>query len=206
MQYNLYAGGFVAHVAFGDRSIKTRAEGFVSSITNSFEIVLRRNVEVKIILLPDSLGEKNNKLLSSSRAMSNSNCLNVYEGHEMAGNANPRTSKEESKPDVPGKRIESIIHEQRLETAWLQATEKGTPGSMSRLKPAERNQVLPQDGPESMNSAEGPSQQDWEDEFNHEIKALKINGGSGMAKRSNHYPISPSLLHNNSSFASLDTM
>ncbi|KAL8554980.1 hypothetical protein ACS0TY_002966 [Phlomoides rotata] len=176
-------GGFVAHVAFRDRSIKTRAEGFVSSITNSFEIVLQRNVEVKIILLPDSSG---------------------HEKEPFAGNANPSTSKEESKSDIPVKRIESIINEQRLETAWLQATEKGTPGSMSRLKPAERNQVLPQDGLESMNSAD--VQQDWEDEFNHEIKALKINGGSGTAKRSNHYPISPSLLHNTSSFASLDTM
>lgn len=125
----------------------------------------------------------------------------MCEGHD-----NPSTSKEDSKSNIPVKRIESIIHEQRLETAWLQATEKGTPGSMSRPKPAERNQVLPQDGMESMNSADVPLQQDWEDEFNHEIKALKISGGSGMAKRSNHYPISPSLLHNNSSFASLDTM
>ncbi|GKG61513.1 hypothetical protein Tco_0621222, partial [Tanacetum coccineum] len=42
----------------------------------------------------------------------------------------------------PVQRIESIIHEQRLETAWLQTAEKGTPGSLNRLKP-ERNQVLP---------------------------------------------------------------
>ncbi|EPS73092.1 hypothetical protein M569_01659, partial [Genlisea aurea] len=51
-------GGLVAHIAFGDRSIKTRAEGFLSSITNSLEVVLQRNVEAKIILLPESLGLK----------------------------------------------------------------------------------------------------------------------------------------------------
>ncbi|KAI3448389.1 hypothetical protein Pfo_005054 [Paulownia fortunei] len=231
-------GGFVAHIGFGDRNIKTRAEGFLSSITNSFEIVLRHNVEVKMILLPDSLGQKQmdknivmnleNESIRSNIAVGNSDLdlcqeplkvsrgsFNVSEGHQMepfesvAGNVNMNTSKE-SKPEIPVKRIESIIHEQRLETAWLQAMEKGTPGTMSRLKP-ERNQVLPQDGTyppnelESMNSADVPLQH-WEDELNHEIKALKINDGMApqkdhIAKRIDHYPISPSLLHN-SSFAS----
>ena len=58
-------------------------------------------------------------------------------------------------------RIESIIREQRLETAWLQAVEKGSPGSLSRLRP-EKNQVLPQNGVdpiESMDSTRFPSHQ-----------------------------------------------
>jgi hypothetical protein len=55
--------------------------------------------------------------------------------------------------DSPGQRIESIIREQRLETAWLQAVEKGSPGSLSRLRP-EKNQVLPQDGVYCVNPME----------------------------------------------------
>ncbi|KAL0412813.1 UNVERIFIED_CONTAM: protein STICHEL [Sesamum radiatum] len=141
--------------------------------------------------------------------------FNIYGSHQMkpfdsvTGNATMSASKE-SKSGIPVKRIESIIHEQRLETAWLQAMEKGTPGSMSRLKP-ERNQVLPQDGTcppnqlEAMNSAD-VSVQHWEDELNHEIKALKISDGVApqkdqIGRRIEHYAISPSLLHN-SSFAS----
>lgn len=204
----LYAGGFVAHVAFGDRNIKTRAEGFLSSITNSFEIVLRHNVEVKMILLPDSSSQKQtdkNVVINQDNKSTRSNTA-VCNSDQME----PSVSKESKKSDIPVKRIESIIHEQRLETAWLQAMEKGTPGSMSRLKP-ERNQVLPQDGIyasnelESMTSVDAPLQH-WEDELNHEIKALKINDRMApqkeqIAKRADHYPISPSLLHN-SSFAS----
>ncbi|XP_011092246.1 protein STICHEL isoform X2 [Sesamum indicum] len=231
-------GGFVAHVAFGDRNIKTRAEGFLSSITNSFEMVLQRNVDVKIIILPDTLLQKQtdkstatnleNKSTRLNVAVSNcdlnfhqepsklsTGSFNIYGSHQMkpfdsiAGNPTMSASKE-NKSGIPVKRIESIIHEQRLETAWLQAMEKGTPGSMSHLKP-ERNQVLPQDSTyppnqlEAMNSTD-VSVQHWEDELNHEIKALKISDGAvpqkdQIGRRIDHYPISPSLLHN-SSFAS----
>lgn len=101
-------------------------------------------------------------------------------------------------------RIESIIHEQRLETAWLQTAEKGMPGSLSRLKP-EKNQVLPQNGiycqdqMDSMNSMAFSSQH-WEDELNHEPK---VNIGRVLrkdqnSKRIDRFPMSPSLLHDKS--------
>ncbi|KAG8364021.1 hypothetical protein BUALT_Bualt19G0082900 [Buddleja alternifolia] len=202
-------GGFIAHIAFGDQYIKTRAEGFLSSITNSFEIVLRRNVEVKIILLPDSLPQnQTDKKIVMNPETKSMRSISADLDLQME-NANTGTSKE-MKSNIPVQRIESIIREQRLETAWLQAMEKGTPGTMSRLKP-ERNQVLPQDGSynsyelEPVNLTELPLQQQWEDELNHEIKALKINDGrtvapqkDQIAKRAEHYPISPSLLHNSS--------
>lgn len=175
-----YAGGFIAHVAFEDSNIKTRAEGFISSITNVFEVVLRSNVEIKISLLHDW------KVGSSFADISTS---------------------EDGKSDLPLRRIESIIHEQRLETAWLQAMDKGTTGSLSHLKP-ERNQVLPQDGidhPNELISKDslGVPLQHWEDELHHEIKVLKINDGRAhqkdqIVKKMDHYPISPSLLHNSS--------
>ncbi|KAM7474462.1 hypothetical protein LguiB_021705 [Lonicera macranthoides] len=66
------------------------------------------------------------------------------------------------------------------------ASEKGTPGSLSRLKP-ERIQVLPQDGTyhhgqmESMNSVNLDSQH-REDELNREINVLKINDGKVLRK------------------------
>lgn len=120
-------------------------------------------------------------------------------------------SKMRTKERNPMQRIESIIHEQRLETAWLQAVEKGTPGSLSRLKP-EKNQILPQEGiyPQNqmkpLNSVELPSQ-NWEDDLNHEMKILKINDRKAVQKdqigrRVDHCPISPSLLHDSTYVAS----
>ncbi|KAK2993648.1 hypothetical protein RJ640_019288 [Escallonia rubra] len=251
------AGVFVAYIAFGDREIKNRAERFLSSITNSFETVLRSNIEIRIILLPevetyinssnpvvlpDSLDQKQiNTTEMNKRATktNGTNAVDVYSDHHshqeslkvsrgsfndegklggsfesIAGSVVPSVEgtvmvngTKEKKPVVPVQRIESIIHEQRLETAWLQATEKGTPGSRSRLKP-ERNQVLPQDGVyhydqvESVNSMKLTSH-NWEDDLNSEINALKIIDGKALQKdqidkRLDHYPTSPSLLHDSS--------
>lgn len=211
-------GLFVAYIAFGERDIKARAERFLSSITNSFETVLRYNVEVRIILLPDgetSLGRKQMDTTEEISKERKAICPNAKGGHSdgklggplqsTAGSPLPlaenRTSTKERNPM---QRIESIIHEQRLETAWLQAVEKGTPGSLNRLKP-EKNQILPQEGiyPQNqikpINSADLSSQH-WEDELNHEMKILKINDRKAVqkdqvGKRVDHCPISPSLLH-----------
>ncbi|KAK1351381.1 hypothetical protein POM88_054402 [Heracleum sosnowskyi] len=86
--------------------------------------------------------------------------------------------------------------------------EKGTPGTLNRSKP-ERNQVLPQDGVYHQNQMDftNPatlSSQHWEDELKDEISALKIYNGKEVTqngqvgKQINHYPMSPSLLHNSS--------
>ena len=134
----------VASIVFGNKDIKSRAERFVSSITNSFEIVLHRNIQVRI-------------------------------GVEEPG----------PKPGNPVQRIESIIHEQRLETAWLQTAEKG--GTLGLLKPeAERNQVLPRDQME-----EGMDEEKWKD------NVVKMNDGNGILKDQigRHYSMSPSFLH-----------
>ncbi|XP_027156842.1 protein STICHEL [Coffea eugenioides] len=239
-------GVFVAYIAFGDSDIKTRAERFHSSITNSFETVLRSNVEVRIVLLPDgdtylsnanpdispvqkpthatnNLNRENAAVLSSSAdGYSNidtcQESLKISRGSfnnsedklpanlgSSAGNAKMGNTKDR-KPEVPVQRIESIIHEQRLETAWLQAMEKGTPGTTNRLRP-EKNQVLPQEGIyhhiqlQSSASADLSSQH-WEDELSRDIKSLKVDDGKALkkdqiSKRVDHYPISPSLLHDN---------
>ncbi|XP_034702094.1 protein STICHEL [Vitis riparia] len=265
-------GGLVAYVAFQDEDIKCRAERFLSSITNSIEIVMRSNVEVKIILLPDGeismnmkavglpdtlglkqrettaavegerkafsmkgidsdLDSSHQELLKVSRGSFNdsegklrggsrdpSNCSPLLDRtfgptDELAEGHIERSSTKERNQEIPMHRIDSIIREQRLETAWLQVAEKGTPRSMSRLKP-EKNQILPQDGSyrqnqvESMNSVGVPSQK-WEDELNHEIKVLKINDRRALqkdpvGKRVDHYPISPSSLHDSSFVANFN--
>lgn len=233
----IVSGGFVAHIAFRDSKVKLRAERFLSSITNSFETILRSNVEVRLVLLPDAetsddsgkpitlinsgglkqMGSQNNMVKREIAVSSNQDPLQVsrssfndpeskmVETFESAsGNAGTSSSKERIS-EIPVQRIESIIREQRLETAWLQAMEKGTPGSMSRLKP-ERNQVLPQDGLyhnnqlEPINSRELFSQH-WHDDLNEEIRSLKMIDGKAVqkdqtSKKGDSYPISPSLLHN----------
>ncbi|KAJ7946509.1 protein STICHEL [Quillaja saponaria] len=231
-------GVFVAYVAFGNGDIKHRVERFLSSITNSMEMVLRRNVEVRIIHLPDGEASVNGvnpvnkqglKQVASSvasereRKSGHSNGTGGYsnfspllrvnfqstpDSSDLLAEDNAQTSgTRETKQQIPMQRIESIIREQRLETAWLQAAEKGTPGSLSRLRP-EKNQVLPQDGTycedqmESMDSTRFSSQP-WEDELNHELKVLKVSNGGVLQKdqigrRVDRYPMSPSLLHDNS--------
>lgn len=257
----LLAGILIAYVAFGDGDIKSRAERFLSSITNSIETVLRRNVEVRIILLPDgeasihygisnelSKGLKKTETTATAaiererKALcSNANCnysdldsqqipVNVVrklsrgsfnelegklKGEDDHSNCSPNfadgnseiSSTKGRKQEIPMQRIESIIREQRLETAWLQATEKGTPGSLSHLRP-EKNQVLPQEDIHQQNHMEyilssGLSSQQWEDELNQELKILKLNedrvlqnGQNG--KKGENYPMSPSLLHDSS--------
>ncbi|KAG5525693.1 hypothetical protein RHGRI_032105 [Rhododendron griersonianum] len=230
-------GIFVAYIAFGERDIKARAERFLSSITNSFETVLRYNVEVRIILLPDdetSLGRNQMDTAEEISRERKSIFPNTKDGYSDIGSRQEPlkrsrgvdsdgklggtllsatgspiplaegNSKMSAKVRNPMQRVESIIHEQRLETAWLQAVEKGTPGSLSRLKP-EKNQILPQEGiyPQNqtkpLNSVD-LSSQNWEDELNREMKILKINDRKAVqkdqiGKRVDHCPISPSLLH-----------
>ncbi|KAK9070730.1 hypothetical protein SSX86_011132 [Deinandra increscens subsp. villosa] len=178
-------GVLVAYIVFRDKDIKSRAERFVSSITNSFEIVLRRNIEVRIILLTDDGTNKPKQI--------NGEPINGLTQRNIESTSMDKCSNEEAlkgrKSGNPVQRIESIIHEQRLETAWLQIAEKGTPGSLQRLKP-ERNQVLPQDGGSSGQME--MSQQQWEDHLTRELNLLKINDGKPFSKE--HTTMSPSLL------------
>ncbi|KAI7725996.1 hypothetical protein M8C21_015251, partial [Ambrosia artemisiifolia] len=180
-------GVLVAYIVFRDKDIKSRAERFVSSITNSFEIVLRRSTEVRIILLTDAGTTKPNP--------NNVEPTNGLTQRKLESTSMEKCSNEEAlkgrKGVNPVQRIESIIHEQRLETAWLQTAEKGTPGSLQRLKP-ERNQVLPQDGGSSGQME--TSQKQWEDDLTRELNLLKINDGKPFSKE--HTTMSPSLLHN----------
>ncbi|XP_023738140.2 protein STICHEL isoform X1 [Lactuca sativa] len=203
-------GILVAYIVFRDKDIKSRAERFLSSITNSFEMVLHRNIEVRIILLsddgptpkpnPDSLQEPQ-KGPRGSFHDSDGKMSGIINSRA----ASPLVAKGRKPPKTgnPVQRIESIIHEQRLETAWLQTAEKGgTPGSLNRLKP-ERNQVLPQDGGDhqrQMVAMDPLSQEKWEDELTRELNLLKIKDGNTLSKEhiGRQYPMSPSLLHDGS--------
>ncbi|GAU14773.1 hypothetical protein TSUD_204220 [Trifolium subterraneum] len=217
-------GVLVAYVAFGDEDVKLRVERFSSSITNSLEIVLRRIVEVRIILLPDGEGGKQINLPGLKQSASTL----ASEDEQRRGHRNGTVSYsslsqsamgssdiltegngvKERRRDNPVQRIESIIREQRLETAWLQAVEKGSPGSLSRLRP-EKNQVLPQDGLycvnplESMDSTRYSSHQHMEDDTNSDLKILSLQNGRVLqkdqsSKRADGYPMSPSILHDSS--------
>lgn len=234
-------GVLIVYIAFVDEDVKCRAERFLISITNSIEMVLRRNVEVRIILLPNGLahlgiGEQGRSPNKSSQVKpgeavgmgakkgygdSESHHWNGSEGKLNGGTNSSLLADERSASiltptnatqGIPIQRIESIIREQRLETAWLQAAEKSTPRSMSRLRP-EKNQVLPQDHTYSHSQVELVHPKDlpsnhWDDELGHEIKALEVNDGKGLqkdlsGKRIDHPPISPSVLHQSGFAANL---
>lgn len=195
------------------------------------EMVLRRNVEVRIIHLPDGEGDNQvnlpgKKQAASAGAIEEEQRRGHMKGAESYSSLPPLldgnlqsamgssdilaegNGVRERKSDNPVQRIESIIREQRLETAWLQAVEKGSPGSLSRLRP-EKNQVLPQDGvycvdpTESLDSTRFSSRQHREDDPNSDLKVLSIRNGrvlqkDQIGKRGDRYPMSPSLLHDSS--------
>ncbi|XP_010502262.1 PREDICTED: protein STICHEL [Camelina sativa] len=201
-------GILVAYIAFGETDIKLRAERFLSSITNSIEMVLRRSVEVRIILLPETellvvphQTRKQEMTNKSGHLNSSIAGLNAESDAEVG-------SSEESRSKLPMQRIESIIREQRLETAWLQTADKDTPGSIIRVKP-ERNQILPQEEDTyrqqpnvgSAISSSGLTPHHWVDDLNNEVKLLRIGDNGELqenltGKRGENCPLSPSLLHN----------
>lgn len=245
-----HAGILVAYIAFVDKDIKSRAERFLSSITNSIEIVLRRNVEIRIILLPncESIISNGNLLdlpecsksetavptrvesrdVHQESLKVSSVSFNDVEGKLKEGKlddgrnpplldgtrqltqgvselmAEETDETNHKREQIPMQRIESIIREQRLETAWLQAADIG---SLNRLRP-EKNQVLPQGGSYDQHQIESVtstalSSKNWEDELNHDFKVLKIADEKTLQKddvAKTHYPVSPSLLHD-SAFA-----
>ncbi|KAF2557558.1 hypothetical protein F2Q68_00013384 [Brassica cretica] len=164
-------GTLVAYIAFGDREIKLRAEGFVRSITNSIETVLRRNVEVRMILLCET------ELLSSKQTRQT---------------AVADSSDTESGHEVPMKRIETIIQEQRLETERLQKT----PGSQGLLKP-ERNQVSPQEDTSYHHHQPNIGSAVSSGLNNEVLKICKMDEvqENQTCKRMEHCPVSPSILH-----------
>ncbi|CAL0330720.1 unnamed protein product [Lupinus luteus] len=224
-------GFLVAYVAFGDGDIKRRAERFLRSITNSMEMVLRCNVEVRIIHLPDAEGENQVNLPGLNQAEPPVANEKEQRGHMsgtgsyssfpplLDGNlqcaidpsdilAEGNGSVTEKRQFNPMQRIESIIREQRLETAWLQAVEKGSPGSLNRLRP-EKNQVLPQDAIYCIDQKESTvdsmrfSSQHQEDDLSNELKIVSVKNGKFLQKdqigrRADRYPMSPSLLHDSS--------
>ncbi|XP_054777875.1 protein STICHEL-like isoform X1 [Prosopis cineraria] len=214
-------GFLVAYVAFGDRDIKIRAERFLSSITNSMEMVLRCNVEVRIIHLLDDEGENLTDIRQAGSTMGSEKLRKGSHTNEKGSHSRfpplldenlqavigssdsmaERTGVREDEQVIPAQRVESIIREQRLETAWLQAVEKGSPGSLSHARP-EKNQVLPQENVickdliESIDSTRFSSQH-REDDLHHEVKVLKVKHGR-ILQNGARCPMSPSLLHGSS--------
>ncbi|XP_042388195.1 protein STICHEL-like [Zingiber officinale] len=165
-------GTLVVLILFENDKIKTRAERFLSSITNSFEIVLAENVKVRMGLLPknviDAFSESptanstqkacSNKVeLGTLRGPSNkgrligtsylsANTMNHSDVMQQAAEKLETTEgflvPTEGKYGSTQRSQKAIMDEQRLESAWLQAAEKYTPKYINHLKP-ENNQVWP---------------------------------------------------------------
>ncbi|KAM0900347.1 hypothetical protein ACQ4PT_020711 [Festuca glaucescens] len=224
-------GRTIAFIAFEDHGIMSRAQRFLSSITNSIETVLRCNVEARVVLLPELISagltleavpkgrRTESDLLSCSsnsdwlRGALNTSRRSLDYCDEVKrelglhpsslSSLNSGISKARGL-EVPSQMSNiSMVDEQRLESAWLQAVEKYTPGMKNQARP-DRHQVLPQviGSPYQRRSSMAlvvPSSQADED-LAHEIKALKIVESYGSRKDRREqsetgYAISPSKLH-----------
>uniref|UniRef100_A0ACD6A4I0 Uncharacterized protein n=1 Tax=Avena sativa TaxID=4498 RepID=A0ACD6A4I0_AVESA len=223
-------GSTIALIAFEDHGIMSRAQRFLSSITNSIETVLRCSVEVRMGILPElisagltleavpkgrrtesdllscsSNGDRLRGALNTSRSLDYCDEVKRELGLKPASIASLNSGLSESRvlegpslmPNI------SMVDEQRLESAWLQAVEKYTPGMINQARP-DRRQVLPQviGSPYERRSSMAlvvPSSQADED-LAHEIKALKIVESYGSQKDHREqseigYAMSPSKLH-----------
>uniref|UniRef100_A0ACD5X491 Uncharacterized protein n=1 Tax=Avena sativa TaxID=4498 RepID=A0ACD5X491_AVESA len=222
-------GSTIAFIAFEDHGIMSRAQRFLSSITNSIETVLRCSVEVRMGLLPElisagltlevapkgrrtesdllscsSNGDRLRGALNTSRSLDYCDEVKRELGLQPASIASLNSELSESRVlEVPSLMPNiSMVDEQRLESAWLQAVGKYTPGMINQARP-DRRQVLPQiiGSPYQRRSSMAlvPSSQADED-LAHEIKALKIVESYGSRKDHQEqseigYAISPSKLH-----------
>ncbi|KAG8090914.1 hypothetical protein GUJ93_ZPchr0011g28575 [Zizania palustris] len=102
------------------------------------------------------------------------------------------------------------VEEQRLESAWLQAVEKHTPGILNQVRP-ERNQVVPPSNGDQYHRKTSmativPSMH-IDKELNNGLKSLNIRNSHGPQQNGqmqNGYAISPSLLHSDNHLANCD--
>jgi hypothetical protein len=234
----LFSGHAIAFIAFEDCEIKSRAQRFLSSITNSIETVLECNVEVKMgpqaeLIdgeLTSEAGPKVRRIESDVLGCSpNSDRLKSIVNSSRRSFDHPDEGKEELEkykntpcadermhsvsvtlnsgiPKVRGLEVptqvpkESINGEQRLESAWLQVSEKHTPD----LSQVVENQYQRK----SSMSLVLPSCLADED-LTHEIQALKIVDSYGSRKHQsgrseNGFSISPSKLHRKDDMADCD--
>ncbi|CAN6357933.1 unnamed protein product [Urochloa humidicola] len=246
-----FEGHTIAFIAFDDCGINSRAQRFLSSITNSIETVLKCNVEVKMGPVAELIdGELTLEAGSKVRRVesdilscsSNSDLLKGTMNSARRSFDHPDEGKKELEkyknnpsaderlhsvsvtclnsgiPKARGLEIpaqetkESINGEQRLESAWLQVSEKHTPGLMNQTK-HDQHQVLSQviDGQHqrmsSMTRVVPSSHRD--DDLVHEIEALKIVDSYGSQKHQsgrseNGFAISPSKLHRKDDMADCD--
>jgi hypothetical protein len=219
------SGHAIAFIAFEDCSIKSRAQRFLSSITNSIETVLKCNVEVKIGPLAELMdGEitleagpnvrryESDFLSCSSNSDRLKGTLDSRRSFdhpdevkkELETYRNTASADERLRSKVPIQTSkESTNDEQRLESAWLQVSDKHTPGLMNQER-HDQHQVLSQfvgnqyQRKSSMSLVVPSSHAD--EDLAHEIEALKIVDSYGSQKRQsgkseNGFAISPSRMH-----------
>lgn len=170
LNFDVSSGTLVVLLLFENDKIKTRAERFLSSITNSFEIVFAENVEVRMGLLSKNIigafsesptgnsmqkASSNKVELGTLRGPSNKGRLvrtsylsaNTMDHSDVMQQAADKLETAEGfrvpaegKYGSAQKSQKAIMDEQRLESAWLQAAEKYTPKYICHSKP-ENNQV-----------------------------------------------------------------
>ncbi|CAD6270263.1 unnamed protein product [Miscanthus lutarioriparius] len=220
-----FEGHAIAFIAFEDCGIKSRAQRFLSSITNSIETVLKCNVEVKIGPLAElmdgeiTLEADPNVRRYESDVLSCSSNSDRLKGtldsrrsfdhpdevkKDLETYKNTASADEKLRSEVPIQTSkESTNDDQRLESAWLQVSEKHTPGLMNQER-HDQHQVLSQfvgnqyQRKSSMSLVVPSSHAD--EDLAHEIEALKIVDSYGSQKHQsgrseNGFAISPSRMH-----------
>lgn len=176
--YCIAAGRFVAHVAFRDDNTKRQAEAFLNSITNSFEVVLRRNmdVQVQVILLPDPASRISTDNNTVTNLESRSTCLNIL----------TRGSETGEEPSKVSRRSFRVCKSPEIEP--LGSAYGNTNTSTSKLNEIPticRNMLA----------------QHQEEKSKVDMTALNIEDGTASQKhrltnRTDHIPVSPCLLRN----------
>ncbi|KAJ0969377.1 hypothetical protein J5N97_022254 [Dioscorea zingiberensis] len=190
-----------AIIAFKDGNTKSKADRFLSSITNSFSMVLGHTVEVRIGLLhehhqkaqsseSDMLADLNQPL-DKERRPEIGHRESVYYSSDTRQRAKERDEKRLATDEgFPMQNMSILSSEANIEPAfYLKPQNKATlqNGAISQFQRGSS-------GPKSVSSRL------WEEDLIHEIEELKIDDSEVLKRERvrrmvDHYPISPSILH-----------
>ncbi|KAG0476614.1 hypothetical protein HPP92_013455 [Vanilla planifolia] len=214
-------GVLIAYIVFVNGTVKSRAERFLSSITNSIEMVLKRNVEVRIGIVHEKFQKALNFMpestitgnIGSARICSSDNFQRNPSINLLTNSDNPESLlKQKHVRDNNSSEDEGFLEAadlKMMESAYLQSTEKGEQTHLLRHSSTEKAFPMLQNG-QTQSERKSPfvqsiSLKHWQQELNNEIEELESNSSHlprnlQLHKDAEWYniPISPSLLHSNS--------
>ncbi|PKA65029.1 hypothetical protein AXF42_Ash019041 [Apostasia shenzhenica] len=182
-------GVLIVYIAFGNVREKARAERFLNSITNSIEVVLRQNVEVRIGIVPESYLKALNSLPESP--IEKMELATIYSSSENGGNGGFPNMLRKGIDDSEAFLLDDSLHRRSslgletnrklIESTGIQSAKNGERNE-SRLEktPPLDCQILQQ---HKASLIQAMSLKQWEPDMVNEIEEVGIDGSHCLEDR-----------------------